>query len=342
LHAAGRRAREAVETARAAVAELLGAAGEEIIFTSGGTEANNLALTGTVRCPGGRLVISSIEHPAVIEPAAALEKLGVSVRRIDPEPSGRINEDAACDALDERTDLISIILANNETGCLQPVRAVADGAHLRRVRLHTDAVQAIGKIPVDVHALGIDLLTLSAHKIGGPKGAGALWARDGRFPRSILHGGGQERGVRAGTENVAAIVGFGRAAELAHSRAGAYAETVGPLRRLLETGITERVPRARVIGDSVERVANTSCVAFEGLEATALVQLLDLKGVAASTGAACEVASEEISHVLRAMRVPDGIARGAVRFSLGFHTTEAEIIEAIGRISDAVAELGEL
>jgi cysteine desulfurase len=283
-----------------------------------------------------------VEHASVLAAAAALERRGAAVTRVDPDPRGVVPAGAVLDGAAGGRVLVSVMLANNETGVLQPVRAIARGRDPARVRVHTDAVQAAGKIPVDVADLGVDLLSLSSHKIAGPKGAGALWARDGAFPLPLLHGGGQEQGVRAGTENVGAIVGFGRAAELARTRLAACAETTGRLRDRLESLVRGRVPGAVAVGAGAPRVPNTCCLAFPGVEGTALVELLDLKGVAASTGSACEAGSSEVSHVLRAMGLPATLLRGAVRFSLGPETTEDEILEAAERIVAAVEDLGAL
>ena len=342
LHAAGRRARERIEEARESVAAWIGARAEEVLFVSGGTEANNLAIEGTWRRIGGGLLISSIEHLSGLECAAALDRRGAVVHRIDPRPSGAALLEDLIGALTEaRPSLVSLMLANNETGCLQPVAGLAAAAHARGALVHTDAVQAAGKMPIRVGELDVDLLTVSAHKIGGPKGVGALWIRPGAAPESMIRGGGQEGGRRAGTENVAAIVGFGRAARIAASRSREYREKVAPLRDAFEAAILDRLPDARVLGNEVERIANTSLIAFPGVEGAALVQLLDLKGIHASTGAACEAGSSDFSHVLSAMRIPDEYARGAIRFSMGFHTTEAELASAARVVVEAVRELSD-
>jgi cysteine desulfurase len=339
LHAAGRRAQEAVEQARTSVAALIGGPANEIIFTSGGTEANVLALAGSLDGSGRRLVLSSIEHPSVLETASFLEGRGQEVRWIDPLASGHVDPVSVSTQAAAGPVLVSLMLANNETGALQPVSEVGRLVDRERAIIHTDAVQAAGKIPIDVVALGVDLLTLSAHKVGGPKGVGALWCRSGARPHPILHGGEQEGGLRAGTQNVPGIVGFGVAAEAAAARLEIYAVALAPLRDLLETTIQRCLSNVSVLGARAPRVANTSSIAFSGVEGTALVQLLDLKGVAVSTGAACEARSDEYSHVLRAMGVPEDLARGAVRFSLGAGATEEEIREALERIIEAVEEL---
>lgn len=342
VHAEGRRARAAIEAARAQFARLVGAAPEEIVFTSGGTEANNLALEGSVS-ESGTLVVSAVEHPSVLGKARDLETRGRRLCVALPDASGVVSVRAVIGAAggEPPAELVSLMLANNETGCLQPVGELAATLGANGSRLHTDAVQALGKIPVQVHALGVDLASFSSHKIGGPKGVGALWARAGRFPRPLLAGGSQEQSVRPGTENVIGIVGFGVAAELVQSRAESAATRVAALRDRLEARVRAAVPAAVVIGGAVPRLPNTALIAFPGVEAFALVQLLDLKGIAASTGAACHAHSDEVSHVLRAMGVPPPVARSAVRFSLGFHTTEQEIDLAAERILAAVAEIAD-
>ncbi|MBM3286716.1 MAG: cysteine desulfurase [Candidatus Eisenbacteria bacterium] len=341
LHAPGRRAREALERARASVAALIGATPEDLFFVSGGTEANNLALRGTMHGMPGALLVSSIEHASVLECAADLERQGTIVRRIDPAPDGVVPLTGVEAALEEGdVSLVSLMLANNETGCLQPVGEVARQAHPRGVLVHTDAVQGVGKMIVSVSDLGVDLLSLSAHKIGGPKGIGALWCRGAVRPRPLLQGGGQEGGLRPGTENVAAAVGFARAAELASARAETYARSLSPLRDALEAAIVSRLRGAMAIGSGADRVANTTCIAFEGIEGATLVQLLDLKGISASTGAACDAGSTAHSHVLRAMRVPERHLAGGVRFSLGFPSEGGVIEEASRGIVEAVRELG--
>jgi cysteine desulfurase len=339
LHAAGRRAREAVESARASVALLLGAKPEEIVFTSGGTEANNLAVAGAAAAKDRALVLSTIEHASVLATAASLDKRGVTVRWIDPDAAGAVAAEAILEALGDGPVLVSLMLANNETGVLQPVREIARRADPARVLVHTDAVQAAGKVPIDVSDLGVRFLTLSAHKIGGPKGVGGLWARGGAFPRPILHGGGQEGGVRPGTENVPAIIGFGKAAELARIRLERNDSPQARWRDRFEADVLARVPGAFAVGRDATRLSNTSCLVFPGLEGNQLVALLDLKGIAASTGSACEAGSAEYSHVLRAMRVPPEAARGAVRFSMGHRATEEELLLAADLLVEAVGEL---
>ena len=339
LHAEGRRARAAVEEARTRLARLIGAEPEEIVFTSGGTEANNLALEGSIG-EAGALVVSAIEHPSVLRKARDLEARGHRLHVVPPDSSGVVATGAVLSALDDTpaVELVSVMLANHETGCLQPVGKLGTALG-GNCRLHTDAVQALGRIVVDVRRLGVDLATFSSHKIGGPKGVGALWARAGRFPRPVLVGGSQEWGVRAGTENVTGIVGFGVAAEIARRRVESAGARVAARRDRLEERVLAAVPRGVAVGHPEQRLPNTTLIAFPGVEGFALVQLLDLKGIAASTGAACRARSDEVSHVLAAMGVPRPVARGAVRFSLGFHSTDEEIDLAAERIVAAVTEI---
>jgi cysteine desulfurase len=340
LHAAGRRAREALENARESVASLIGAQASEVVFTSGGTEANNLAVTGTLARTAGRLLVSAIEHPSVLHCARRAGERGLRVREVLPNRAGLVSVEAFLEALEAGPTLVSLMLANNETGCLLPVGELGRAARREGLLVHTDAVQAVGKIPVKVRELDIDLLTISAHKIGGPKGVGALWARPGACPSPLFDGGGQEAGMRPGTENVVGIVGFGKAAEIAARRGPADAARLAGLRDKLEQAVSQRVAGATPIGARVARIPNTSCIAFERIEGITLVQRLDLMGLACSTGAACEARSGKISHVLSAMGLTEEFARGAVRFSLGFHITLQEIETAVEMITDAVEEIG--
>ncbi len=312
VHRRGRAARRAVEEARLEVAALAGARPSEVVFTSGGTEANNLALTGVgVR----RLMVSAVEHDSVL---AAASRSGAEVTLLPVDGDGVV-ELAALEGLLEAgggPTLVSVMLANNETGVIQPLAEVAARAHAGGALVHCDAVQAAGRIAIDMAALGADLLTLSAHKLGGPQGAGALITRQ-RVPLSPgLHGGGQERGRRAGTENVPGIVGFGRAAALA-VRGLASSGRIARLRDELERRLRAAAPEARVFGQGVPRLANTSCFSMPGVAAETQVMALDLAGVQVSAGAACSSGKVTPSHVLRAMGVPEDEAAWAIRVSLG-------------------------
>jgi cysteine desulfurase len=338
LHQAGQRARAAREAARAQVARLVGAAPDEIVFTSGGTEADNLALFGLL-APGDHAITSAVEHHAILAACRRLEAHGLAVTVLPVDGAGRVDPDAVRAALRPATRLISIMTANNETGVLLPVEAIGRVAAEADVWFHTDAVQAAGKVPVDVARLGCDLLSLSAHKLGGPQGAGALYVRKGTPLRPQIVGGAQEGGLRAGTENLAGIVGFGAAAERAGAwLAGGGAAALAALRDRLEAGLAGAVASVRVNG-AAPRVANTTNLCFEGVAGSALVVALDQDGICASTGSACAVGAAEPPHVLRAMGLPRELAAASVRFSLGKKTTSAEIDWALACVPAAVARL---
>lgn len=341
IHLFGQEARAVVEEARRAVADLIGADTREVVFTSGGTESDNWALWGTLwggRRPGDHVVTTRIEHPAVLATCAAMEKRGVEVTQVPVDASGRVDPGAVADAVREGTILISVMHANNETGILQPVAEIAEIARKRGVPLHTDAVQSVGKIPVDVKALGVDLLSLSAHKIHGPKGVGALWIRRGTPIAPFLTGGAQERKRRAGTENVPAIAGFGAAARLAADRLPEMGGRVAALRDRFEQGALGRIPGGCVNGRG-PRLPNITNVSFERLEGEAAVIALDLEGVAASTGSACSSGSLEPSHVLRGMGLRPEVVQSSLRFSLGRQNTEEEIDRALDILGKVVGRL---
>ncbi len=345
LHLVGQRAKHAVELAREQVADLIGAAPRDIVFTSSGTEADNLAILGTLAAfPTKRHVVtSSVEHVAVHSLCDRLANDGYRVTRIGVDSTGRLDLDALAASLDDDTAIVSVMYANNETGVVFPIHDVAELAAKRNVPLHVDAVQAAGKLSLGVAELGASLLTLSAHKLHGPKGAGALYVRKRTRLRSQLVGGHQERDIRPGTENVAAIVGFGEAARLAKDRlaAGGMA-SVAVLRDRLEGGLLERADMAHVIGDSGCRVANTTNVAFESLQAEAILIALSEEGLCASSGSACSSGSLEPSHVLKAMGIDERIAHGAIRFSLSHETTNEEIDQAVEIVTKVVRRLASL
>ncbi len=329
LHWFGQRARAAVEEARARVAALIGADAAEIVFTASGSESDNMALRGAVAKATGarrRVVTTAVEHHAVLNTARALREEGhpVEVARVNQD--GRLDLDDLRDKLGDATLVVSVMLANNETGALQPVAAAARLARERGALVHCDAVQAGGKTSVDVRALDVDLLTLSAHKLYGPKGVGCLYVRRGTPLGPLVRGGAQERNRRAGTENVAGVVGFGAAAALVPESLAKDEARIAALRDRLEERLL-RVPGARRNG-SGPRVANTANVSFEGIDAEALVIALDLEGVAASTGAACAAGGIEPSHVLKAMGFPPERVQSSLRLSLGRTTTEAEVERA--------------
>jgi len=346
VHAFGQRAKALLDEARSAVAALVGGAASEIVFTSGGTEADNLAVRGAAEAPesgGGRhLVASAIEHEAVLATLKALERRGWRTTLLPVDASGVVAPAALENALTDQTALVSVMLANNEIGTLQPVAALARMAHAAGALFHTDAVQAAGKVPVDVSTLGVDLLALSAHKFGGPKGVGALWIRRGSRLAAHMTGGRQERNRRAGTENVPAIVGMGVAATLAADKLDEEASRLEALRDRLEREILARIAGTAINGAPGCRVPNTSNVSFEGVEAESLLIGLDLEGVAVSTGSACSSGTLEPSHVLRAMGLSSHRTQSSIRFSLGATTTVEDIDYVVDRLPAVVGKLRSL
>lgn len=342
LHTEGLQARDAVEEARERVAQLLGARTEEVILTSGGTEADNLAILGSVLArqrQGGHIVTSQIEHPAVLASCRALESQGFRVTRLPIGPRGTIDPDDLAHALTDDTLLVTLMHANNEVGTIQPIRACAALAHSRGALVHTDAVQSVGKIPVLVDELGVDLLSVSGHKFHGPKGIGALYVRQGIALDPIITGGPQERGLRGGTEHVAAIVGFGVAAQLAAAHMSEEMSRVAALRDYLEQGILAMIPEVIVNGATAPRLPTTTNMSFNGVDGQSLVVALDLKGVATSTGSACSSGSLEPSHVLIAMGLAGEWLQGAVRFSFGSGNTRAEVDAVLRMLPPIVARL---
>lgn len=344
VHAEGRRARVLVERARQRVAALIGADAEEIVFTSGATEADNLAVLGVARAlreRGDHVVTSAVEHRAVLDACRALEREGYRVTYLPVDGYGRVDPDDVRRAIGPRTVLVSVMLANNEVGTLQPVREIAEICRARGVLVHTDAVQAVGVLPVDVRDLGVDLLSLSGHKIYAPKGVGALYIRRGvrRFLAPLLYGGGQEGRMRPGTENVPAIAGLGRAAEIALRERDELARRLRAWRDRLEQELLARIPGARVNGHPQLRLPGHLNLAVPGVDPDALLIGLDLAGVAASNGSACSAGSIEPSHVLLAMGLSPELARGAVRLTLGRLNREEDVEEAAARIAGVVARL---
>jgi len=342
VHAFGQEARAAVEDARAQVAAFLNASPAEIILTGGGTEADNLAVIGGARAcasKGKHIVTTSIEHDAVRHAADLLEHEGFQVTRVAPGPDGRVTPESIEAALRPDTTLVSVMASNNETGVIQPMAEIGAICAKRGVVFHTDAVQAAGKIPIDVSAWQATLATITAHKFYGPKGAGALYVRRGFKCTPLQVGGEHERGRRAGTENVPAIVGLGKACEVATADLATYVPKIAALRDRLEAGLTERVPNIVRHGASALRVCNTAHVSFVGAEGEHLILSLDMKGIAVSSGAACKSGSSHPSHVLLAMGVPANVAQAAVRFSLGRCTTDAEIDRVLDIVPGVVEKL---
>jgi cysteine desulfurase len=365
IHTFGQRARAAVETAREQVATLIGARPQEIVFTSGGTEADNHAIFGAVGAlvswPATRsanpidhlerrfsvahlkhVITTAIEHEAVLNSCQALEKQGVEVTYLPVDREGLISLDALRQAIRKETVLITLMHANNELGTVQPLEEIGRIAADADVYFHTDAVQSAGKVPIDVNALRLDLLALSGHKFYGPKGIGALYVRGGTRLQQLLYGGHHQRGFRPGTENVAGIVGLGKAAELARRWLAEDAARISALRDELEQGLLSRVSYSRANGARAPRTPNTTNITFPGIEGEALVIALDLKGLACSTGAACSSGAVEPSHVLTAIGLTPDEARASLRFSLGRHTTAADIQFALEVVPAAVDQLREL
>ena len=328
LYTLAREAEEAVEEARGRVAAAIGASPEEVFFTSGGTEADNWAVKGVAaasRKKGDHIVTSSIEHHAVLHTCRALEKQGYRVTYLPVDEFGRVEPERVEEAITDKTVLVSVMAANNEIGTVQPVRAIAAVAHDHGVPFHTDAVQAIGAFPVDVNEIGADLLAISAHKFGGPKGVGALYVRRKTRIGTFMDGGAQEQGRRAGTENVPGIVGLGKAIDLAVAGMARNAFRNAAMRDRLIRGILETIPDTRLNGHPVERLANNVNVAFRYVEGESILLMLDARGIAASTGSACTSASLEPSHVLTACGLPPEHAHGSLRLTLGHRNTEEDV-----------------
>ena len=342
VHHFGQQAKAVLDGARASVAALLGAEPSEVVFTGGGTDGDNAAVRGAAEAlePSGRrhLVVSSIEHEAVLQTAKALGKRGWRVTFLPVGASGVVEPDALAAALGDDTALVSVMHANNEIGTLQPIAELAALAKARGALFHTDAVQTAGKRSLDVRALGVDLLSISAHKFGGPKGAGALWIRRGVRLLPFMTGGRQERGRRAGTENVPAIAGMGAAADYARETMAETAPRVAALRDRLERGILEGVPGTAVNGTGA-RVQNTTNISVDRVESESLLIALDLEGVAVSSGSACSSGTLEPSHVLKAMGFPHHRTLNSLRFSLGASNTEEEIDHVIGVMPGLVNKL---
>jgi len=339
LHWYGQRARAALDEARAEVAALVGATPGELVFTGSGSEADNLALRGLAaqaREPRRTVVYTAIEHHAVLNSAKALAEDGYPVACVRAGADGTIDLDDLRAKLDERTALLALMLANNETGVVQPLAQAVALARACGALVHCDAVQAAGKLPLDVRALDVDTLALSAHKLYGPKGVGALYVKRGTRMKALLRGGAQEKNRRAGTENVAGIVGFGRAAAIARDELAADAARLGELRDRLERQVLA-IPGA-IRNGAGPRVPNTLNVSFEGIEAESLLLALDLAGIAVSTGAACAAGAVEPSHVLRGMGLPLERVQASLRFSLGRGNSEAQVDRAAGAVAEAVAK----
>lgn len=341
IHHFGQGAKQRLETARRQLASLIHCSPTELVFTSGGTEADNMALLGVARRAGGRahVVTSAIEHPAVLSPCAQLEREGMAVTRLQVGSSGVLNPDDVRRALRPDTVLVSVMHANNELGTIQPIAEIASIAHEAGALLHVDGVQALGKIPVDVDALGVDLYSMSGHKLYAPKGIGALFIRKGTKLAPITFGGHHERDRRPGTENVPGAAAFGAAADLAASHLHLDAERLAALRNRLESAVLDRIPETGINGARESRTPNTSNMYFDGIDGEALVISLDLRGFAVSTGAACSSGALTPSHVLTAIGLSSDRARASMRFSLGRSNTVEQVDALVEALTASMAHL---
>lgn len=341
IHVFGGQVARYIENARESTALLLGADSSEIIFTSCGTESNNAAISSALSlCPRRRkIVISKVEHPAVLNVGKELTRRGYRVIEVPVDTKGRLDMERLAELIDDQTTLVSIMWANNETGNIYPVEKIADMAHQQGAIFHTDAVQSAGKIPIDLRKSSIDMLSLSGHKLHAPKGVGALYVRRGIRFRPFLIGGHHERGRRGGTENVAGIVGVGKASELALKNLDAENMEVKKLRDRLEKGLLEAVSNVRINGDPENRLPNTLNISFEFIEGESILLLMDELGICASSGSACTTGSLEPSHVLRAMGVPYTAAHGSIRFSLSRFNTGEEIDFIVKKLPPIVEQL---
>ncbi|HLG37113.1 MAG TPA: cysteine desulfurase family protein [Nitrososphaera sp.] len=347
IHKFGRETTRAIQLARKRVAELINASPREITFTSGGTEADNLAIKGAAiqarnSGKGKGIIVSSIEHDAVLEPCKDLEHKGFQITYLPVTSEGRIRPSDLKDALSPNVALVSIMYANNEVGSIQAIKDLATIAHDSGALFHSDAVQAAGKIPIDVKSAGVDMVSLSSHKINGPKGVGALYVKNGVKLAPILHGGGQESALRSGTENVPGIVGFGRACQLAGERMQLYCQRVTAMREYLVARVLKEIPHSRLNGAPLNRLPNNAHFTFFGVNGEDLIIKLDEYGIAASTGSACSVKKQKPSHVLKAMGFSYEEITGSLRLSIGLQNTEPEIDRAVAALASALGELRKL
>jgi cysteine desulfurase len=343
VHSAGRQARQALEKARAAVSALIGADPSEIVFTSGGTESNALALSGVLSAHsdrGDHIITTKTEHSSILQVCRHLESSGIRVTYLPVDSDGLVDPENIRQAIDRRTVLVSIAWANSETGVIQPIQEIAEIARQNRILLHTDAVQAVGKIPVDVQAAGVDLLSLSAHKFHGLKGVGALYIRKAISVVPLLHGGGQEGGLRSGTENVPGIVGMGMAAGIARRQLEHSPPRQQELRDILSREIRDEFPWVTINGHVSQRLPNTLNLCFQNIRGEEMVAFLDKEGICVSTGSACGEGEPEPSHVLMAMGLTDEQARSSVRFSLGRDTADDDVRKAVAAVTKVVRRYG--
>lgn len=345
IHSTGRDAKKAVERARRQVAAALGCGAQEVYFTAGGSESDNWAIKGAAfaqRNKGKHIITTQIEHHAVLHTCQWLETLGWKVTYLPVDAEGFVTAEQVANALRPDTVLVSVMAANNEIGTLEPIAEIGALCRQRGVLCHTDAVQAVGAIALDVEALQVDMLSLSAHKFHGPKGIGALYVRKGVKLDSLIHGGAQERGHRAGTENLPGIVGLGKAIELAEENLAENAARMTFLRNRLISGLQAAIPDMRINGTLAKRLPNNVNVSFAGIEGEAVLLRLDLEGIAASSGSACTAGSLDPSHVLMAIGLSRDEAKGSLRLTLGTDTTQADIDEVIAKLPGIVANLREM
>jgi len=348
IHSFGRDARAALESARKSVAALVNADPDEIVFTSGGTESDNLAVKGVAMSSGrsrGHIITSAIEHHAVLEPCAHLKRLGFDVTEVKVSPDGIVDPGMVEEAVRDDTVLISVMTANNEIGTIQPVREIGKIARARGIPFHTDAVQAAGKMSIDVRRDSVDLLSISGHKFHGPKGVGVLYVRKGTELEPLFRGGGHERGLRSSTENVPGVVGLGKAAEIARRDLEQTQKAITALRDKIIDRVLVDVPRSYLNGHRTTRLCNNANLRFDFIEGEALVLQLDLAGIATSTGSACSTGSLEPSHVLLALGIPSERARGSLRLSLGRENTEEDVecfLEVLPRVVSRLREMSPL
>lgn len=345
LYEIGFESKDAIAIARSKVAHIIGASDREIFFTSGGTESDNWAVIGTAKAlkdKGNHIITSKIEHHALLHTCEYLEKEGYEVTYLSVDSNGRISIEELEAAITDKTILISIMFANNEMGAIQPIKEISEIAKKYNIIFHTDAVQALGNVPIDVKELGIDLLSISSHKIYGPKGIGALYIRKGLVIPNLIHGGGQERKKRAGTENVPAIVGFGKAAELAEANLDNHIKELQTLRNYFITEVTNRIPDVSLNGDLENRLPGNINMVFNYIEGEALLLAMDQKGIYASTGSACSSASFSPSHVLLAMGLPIEKVYSSIRFTIGDFTTREELDYVLNELEVMVKRLREI
>ncbi len=340
IHTVGRRASTGIQVSRKRISELVNCLPEEIFFTSGGTESNNTAISGVASANRGkRIITSSIEHDAVLEPCKRLEDDGYQIFYLPVDNRGLINPSDLEKSISEDTCLVSIMWANNEVGTIQPIAELAKICNEKKILFHTDAIQALGKTPIDLKEIGVDLLSVSSHKIYGPKGVGALFIRKGVKINPIILGGGQEKGFRSGTENVASIIGFGKAAELARLNLKKNLEHMKELRNHLIAKIQNEIPHVKLNGDSDKRLVNNIHLTFLGVKGEDLILKLDEHGIAASTGSACSVNRQRASHVLKAMGLDHEQIEGSLRLSLGIFNSKEEIDDTIKTLKKIISEL---